>query len=136
MQEACEVFSDEYRKGGLPKAQAAALAVTASHSCTGVALWPRLFLPARGSDDDHNNNKNINSVVINSRSHPLGGPQKSHWQTVLPIMGATPATGIQAGDLIKVMCQFQTRSPRVAVAPTYSIAMQVFATGGTGAALS
>ena len=122
MQEACEIFSEEYRKGGLPKAEAATLAITASHSCTGVALWPRLFLPGGGTKDNH-------SLVINSRSHPLGGPQKSHWQTVLPIMGATPATGIQADDRMEVTCQFHTLSPRVTVAPTYSITMQVFATG-------
>jgi len=123
MQEANEIFSEEYRKGGLPKTEAIGLARTASHSCTGIALWPRLFLP--GLDDQGN------GLVINSRSHPSGDPQRSHWQTVLPIMGATPAMGIQPGDSIDVTCQFDIFSTRVNVAPSYRITAQVFATGGT-----
>jgi predicted RNA methylase len=133
MQEACEIFAEEYRKGGLSKSEAIALASTAAHSCTGIALWPRLYLPAGSSNSNggEGDATNASTMVINSRSHPLGGPQKSHWQTVLPIMSARPVTGIQAGDSIEVMCHFDAAwSTRVTVAPTYSITSQVFATGG------
>lgn len=114
MQEASEIFFDEYRKGKLPKQQAMDLAETAGHSCSGMALWPRLFLPFKEGED----------LVINSRSHPEGSAQRSHWQTVLPIMAATPATGIQDGDKIEVNCRFETPSS-VTDSPKYSITANV-----------
>ena len=114
MVKASEAFLDEYRKGKLPQQEAIQLAPTAAHSCTGVAMWPRLFLP-------YDN-------VINSRSHPDGGPQRSHWQTVLPIMAATPAGGIQDGDCIEVNCDFATPLS-VKASSKYSVTANVFASG-------
>ncbi|CAB9499396.1 arginine N-methyltransferase PRMT10 [Seminavis robusta] len=105
------VFFDEYRKGRLDKEKASSLATKAARSCSGIAFWPRIYLP--GSSDS-------SEYVINSRTHPEGGPQKSHWQTVLPVMGATPVGGIQGGDVIEVTCNFDTpegtnKSPKYTV---------------------
>ena len=66
--------------------------------------------------------------VINSRGHPDGGHQRSHWQTVLPIMGAVPAAGIQGGDKIEVTCDFDT-PVGVTKAPKYSVVADVYASG-------
>jgi predicted RNA methylase len=109
MEETEAVFFDEYRKGGLKKQEASELAVRAAHSCTGIAFWPRLYLPF--------------GVTIDSRQHPNGLPQKSHWQTVLPIMGATPAVGLQGGDKIEVTCQFEI--PENIAAPRYSVVADI-----------
>ncbi|KAL3907216.1 MAG: hypothetical protein SGARI_003648 [Bacillariaceae sp.] len=114
IQKASTDFVDEYRKGQLPQQQAKELAPIAAHSCTGVAMWPRLFLPY--------------DFVIDSRSHPEGGAQRSHWQTVLPIMGATPAGGVQDGDRIEVTCDFATPL-NVKASPKYSVTANVFASG-------
>lgn len=124
MQETYDVFREEFRKGKLPKQQAMDLADIAAHSCTGVALWPRLFLPS-GNNKEHND-----PIVINSRTHPDGGSQRSHWQTVLPIMGGTPAMGIQGGDKISITCRFDTPT-NVRASPKYSITANVYATGGS-----
>ena len=112
-------FLDEYKKGRLPKAQAADLAPKAAHSCTGVAFWPRLMLPGA---------ENSEQYVINSRGHPDGAHQRSHWQTVLPIMGAVPAAGIQGGDKIEVTCDFDT-PVGVTKAPKYNVVADVYASG-------
>ena len=112
-------FVEEYKKGQLSKAQVAELAPKAAHSCTGVAFWPRLMLP--GSDD-------AEQYVIDSRSHPDGNQRRSHWQTVLPIMGAEPAVGIQGGDRIEVSCEFDAPAG-VAKAPRYSVVADVYASG-------
>ena len=111
MEENTQNFIGEYRKGKLPKAQALELGEQAAHSCTGIAFWPRLCLPY--------------DQIIASRSHPDGGPQRSHWQTVLPIMAATPAAGIQGGDTIEVTCRFETPAS-VTVAPKYSVEALVY----------
>ena len=112
-------FVDEYKKGQLSKAQVAELAPKAAHSCTGVAFWPRLMLP--GSDD-------AEQYVIDSRSHPDGNQRRSHWQTVLPIMGAEPAGGIRGGDRIEVSCEFDAPAG-VTKAPRYSVVTDVYASG-------
>ena len=90
---------EEYKKGRLAKAQAAELAPKAAHSCTGIAFWPRLMLPGSEGSEKY---------VINSRGHPDDAHPCSHWQTVLPIMGAVPAENIQGGDKIEVTCDFDT----------------------------
>ena len=112
-------FLEEYKKGRLPKAQAADLAPKAAHSSTGIAFWPRLMLP--GTEDSE-------QYVINSRGHPDGAHQRSHWQTVLPIMGAVPAAGIQGGDKIEVTCDFDT-PVGVTKAPKYNVVADVYASG-------
>lgn len=94
-------FNGEFKKGGLPKEQADELAITAGSSVTGIALWPRLML------DD--------VVEVNSRHYPDGGHQKSHWQTVLPIMSATPVA-VKGGD--QVVVDFDLNVPSEVTRPS------------------
>ncbi|KAL7466894.1 hypothetical protein ACHAXS_007166 [Conticribra weissflogii] len=84
-------FNEEFKRGRLPKEEAERLSIATGNSVSGIALWPRLLL------DD--------SVEVNSRHYPDGGHQKSHWQTVLPIMAATPVT-VTAGDQVAVSFDF------------------------------
>lgn len=96
-------FNGEYTRGRVQDAEA--LAVTTANSVSGIALWPRLLL----SDD----------VQINSRHYPDGGHQRSHWQTVLPIMAETPVA-VKAGDRISVSFDFDVSS-EVTRPPSYKI---------------
>ena len=82
-------FLEEYKRGRVPDADT--LSVTAANSISGIALWPRLLL-------DEN-------VEVNSRHYPDGGQQRSHWQTVLPIMSETPVP-VKAGDEVSVTFDF------------------------------
>jgi predicted RNA methylase len=82
-------FKEEYVRGRVP--DASTLAISAAGSVTGIALWPRLIL-----DDD---------VTINSRHYPDGDHQRSHWQTVLPIMSPVPVA-VRGGDEITVDFDF------------------------------
>jgi len=82
---------------------------TAANSVTGIALWPRLLL----SDD----------VEINSRHFPDGGHQKSHWQTVLPIMSTEPVA-VKGGDQIDVSFEFNV-GEEVTKPSTYKISGNV-----------
>lgn len=94
VEENIKKFGGELKKGGLA-ATAEEVSVATGNSFTGVALWPRLLL-----DDD---------VQIDSRHFPDGGHQKSHWQTVLPIM-ATDPVAVKGGDRIDVSFDFDVPS--------------------------
>ena len=112
------VFYDEFRrdkKNSVPESER--LAEETSHSFSGIALWPRLVL----SKEDNDN------IIIDSRHYGDGGHQKSHWQTVLPIMSGRPIPIIEGegGDTtISVTCDFNLPSD-VTKTPTYSIRGQV-----------
>lgn len=86
-------FNEEFKRGRVEEADK--LSVTTANSVSGIALWPRLIL------DD--------TVDINSRHYPDGGHQKSHWQTVLPIMSAEPVA-VKGGDQITVSFDFDVPS--------------------------
>eukprot|EP00579_Thalassiosira_antarctica_P032295 CAMPEP_0201998996 /NCGR_PEP_ID=MMETSP0905-20130828/5665_1 /ASSEMBLY_ACC=CAM_ASM_000554 /TAXON_ID=420261 /ORGANISM="Thalassiosira antarctica, Strain CCMP982" /LENGTH=416 /DNA_ID=CAMNT_0048555109 /DNA_START=17 /DNA_END=1264 /DNA_ORIENTATION=+ len=88
-----KMFTAELNKGKM--ADAEKIATTTANSFTGIALWPRLTL------DD--------TVQVNSRQYPSGGHQKSHWQTVLPIMAPEPVT-VKGGDQITVSFDFDVPS--------------------------
>ncbi|KAL7552550.1 hypothetical protein ACHAWF_015781 [Thalassiosira exigua] len=88
-------FIEEFNRGRLPKEEADRLAVETANSVSGIALWPRLLL------DD--------AVQVNSRHYPDGGHQKSHWQTVLPIMAPEPVA-VKGGDRIAVDFDFDVPS--------------------------
>ena len=84
-------FNEEFKRGRLPKSEAEQLAITTACSVSGIALWPRIIL------DD--------TAEVNSRHYPDGGHQRSHWQTVLPIMAPTPVT-VKGGDQVSVTFDF------------------------------
>ncbi|KAL7542108.1 hypothetical protein ACHAXR_011532 [Thalassiosira sp. AJA248-18] len=100
-------FLEEYKRGRVQDAEL--LSVTTANSVTGIALWPRLLL------DD--------TVQVNSRHYPDGGHQKSHWQTVLPIMAPEPVA-VKAGDEITVNFDFDVSS-EVTKPPSYKISGNV-----------
>eukprot|EP00571_Detonula_confervacea_P010095 CAMPEP_0172306278 /NCGR_PEP_ID=MMETSP1058-20130122/7381_1 /TAXON_ID=83371 /ORGANISM="Detonula confervacea, Strain CCMP 353" /LENGTH=419 /DNA_ID=CAMNT_0013018107 /DNA_START=21 /DNA_END=1280 /DNA_ORIENTATION=+ len=88
-----KMFNDDYYKGKVPDAEK--LAIKTANSVTGIALWPRLIL------DD--------TIEVNSRHFPDGDHQKSHWQTVLPIMAPEPVA-VKGGDQITVTFDFDVSS--------------------------
>ena len=108
-------FNGEYKRAegvdwSAPNVEGAdQLAVSSANSFTGIALWPRLLLG--------------DGVEINSRHFPDGGHQKSHWQTVLPIMALEPVP-VKAGDEITVNFDFDV-SPEVTKPPSYKISGNV-----------
>jgi hypothetical protein len=107
-----ELF-DEFKRGKLPQKEAVSLAVASAHSISGIAFWPRLILDAKGE------------VVVNSRSFPDGGHQRSHWQTVLPIMsGNYPVENLKDGDTVEITVDFDTPGS-VTKPPQYRVKGQV-----------
>ena len=78
------------------------LAKETSTSFSGIAMWPRLILY---QDDDNNNNNNNSSIVVNSRQYGTGDYQKSHWQSVMPIMSSRPIP-ITGGTKISITTTF------------------------------
>ena len=103
VEENAKKFNDEYIRGHVP--DAATLAITAANSISGIALWPRLIL-----DDD---------ITINSRQYPDGNHQRSHWQTVLPIMSPIPVA-VKGDDRITVDFEFEVPAS-VTTPPSYKI---------------
>jgi hypothetical protein len=103
VEENAKKFNDEYRRGHVPDAET--LAMTAASSITGIALWPRLIL-----DDD---------ITINSRHYPDGDHQRSHWQTVLPIMSPVPVA-VKGDDRITVDFEYEVPAS-VTTPPSYKI---------------
>lgn len=100
---------DEFRRGNSSPNESARLAKQASTSFSGIALWPRLFL---GTSED--------KLVINSRSYPTGGQQRSHWQTVLPIMADRPIGTLLGGETISASFDFDIPTV-VTQPPKYTI---------------
>lgn len=93
---------DEFRQQSKPK-ESEQLAFETSHSFSGIAMWPRLFL------NDH--------LIVNSREYPTGNHQKSHWQTVLPVMPGRPIGNLKGGETISIDYRFElpmdvTKPPR------------------------
>jgi len=74
---------------------------------SGIAMWPRIVLDAEGQ------------VLINTRTYPKGDHQKSHWQTVLPIMSDVPVR-VKDGDEVRVTVDFNVPDS-VLSAPTYKL---------------
>lgn len=83
-------FYTELVANGIPKSESETLCVQCAHSVSGIALWPRIIL-GDGPDD-----------VIDSRGYLTGAHQKSHWQTVLPIMAERPVGPIDGGETIQL----------------------------------
>mmetsp|Transcript_253 Transcript_253/g.342 ORF Transcript_253/g.342 Transcript_253/m.342 type:complete len:495 (+) Transcript_253:103-1587(+) len=102
------VFYEELRRGRLGKDEAENMAKTTGSTFSGVALWPRLILDGDGE------------IEVNSRGFPSGKHQKSHWQTVLPIMSDIPIP-VKAGDEVQVTMNFDVGSGGILKPPSYSI---------------
>ena len=81
-------FYQEFRRGNSSPADSERLATETAHSLSGIALWPRIFV--------------YDNVVIDSRSYPKGNHQRSHWQTVLPIMSSRPVGGLYGGETVAI----------------------------------
>ena len=99
-------FFKEFRRGNSSPKDSEVYADKTAHSMTGIALWPRIIL------DD--------SIVIDSRRFGDGGHQKSHWQSVLPIMNSRPIGNLKGGEQISVTCDF-TVPESILTPPSYSI---------------
>ena len=104
-----ELF-EEFRRGKSSVRDSEILAYATGHSFSGIALWPRLIL------DD--------SAVVDSRHFGDGGHQRSHWQTVLPIMCSRPVGELKGGERIRIHTDFRL-SDKVTVPPHYSITGQI-----------
>eukprot|EP00545_Synedropsis_sp_CCMP1620_P002541 CAMPEP_0119023212 /NCGR_PEP_ID=MMETSP1176-20130426/29544_1 /TAXON_ID=265551 /ORGANISM="Synedropsis recta cf, Strain CCMP1620" /LENGTH=499 /DNA_ID=CAMNT_0006978247 /DNA_START=39 /DNA_END=1538 /DNA_ORIENTATION=- len=87
---------DEFRRGNSSPEDSARLADETSHSLSGIAFWPRLILG--------------DNIVVDSRGYGDGKQQRSHWQTVLPIMAGRPIGGLQGGEKISVKVDFNVPS--------------------------
>jgi hypothetical protein len=96
-----EKLVEELQNNQLGKSEATRMAVATGNSFTGMAFWPRLILSETDTGD--------NSITIDSREYPNGGHQKSHWQTVLPIMNDIPVP-VRGGDTIQVTANFEVPS--------------------------
>lgn len=83
---------DEFRRGNSSPGDSKRLAIETAHSLSGIALWPRLVLG--------------NDIWIDSRGYPSGASQRSHWQTVLPIMSSRPVGGLVGGEKVVISVQF------------------------------
>ena len=94
-QENTEKLVGELQRNQLGRSEATRLAEETGNSVSGIAFWPRLIL----SED----------ITINSRQYPGGGHQRSHWQTVLPIMKDRPVP-VSGGDTIEVRTSFAVPS--------------------------
>eukprot|EP00554_Chaetoceros_debilis_P016948 CAMPEP_0194116882 /NCGR_PEP_ID=MMETSP0150-20130528/28770_1 /TAXON_ID=122233 /ORGANISM="Chaetoceros debilis, Strain MM31A-1" /LENGTH=423 /DNA_ID=CAMNT_0038807707 /DNA_START=192 /DNA_END=1463 /DNA_ORIENTATION=- len=104
-------FFEELRKNRMGKVEAERVAQATGGSFTGMAMWPRLILDAEEKID------------VNSRAYPFGGHQKSHWQTVLPIMSDLPVP-VKGGDEITVSVHFDAGSD-IKAPPSYRISGNV-----------
>jgi len=94
------VYLDELRREKVPEAEAASLARAVSRSFSGIAMWPRLVLDPEGT------------LVVESRG-PQGQSQKSHWQTVLPLMSARPASIEPGASVVKVTFSVDLRDGKI-----------------------
>ena len=87
-----DALFQEFRRGNSSPKDSETLAKQAAHSMSGIALWPRLIL-----NDD---------IIIDSRGYGDGAHQRSHWQTVLPIMSDRPIGNLNGGEKITISCDF------------------------------
>jgi len=82
-----KVLYDELKKEGAKEDEARRVSVGAARSLSAIALWPRLVLDPEGT------------LVVESRG-PKGEHQKSHWQTVLPLLATRPVN-VEPSQVIK-----------------------------------
>ena len=90
-----KIFYDELLREGAKTGEATSLSLKVARSFSGVAMWPRLVLDPAGT------------LVVESRG-AAGEHQKSHWQTVLPLMAGRPAT-VEAAQTIRISYEVDLR---------------------------
>ena len=90
-----KVYYEELLKEGAKGAEATSVSSKVSRSFSGIALWPRLVLDPAGT------------LIVESRG-ALGEHQKSHWQTVLPLMAGRPAA-VAPSQTIRVAYEVDLR---------------------------
>eukprot|EP00555_Chaetoceros_dichaeta_P000784 CAMPEP_0198277092 /NCGR_PEP_ID=MMETSP1447-20131203/65664_1 /TAXON_ID=420782 /ORGANISM="Chaetoceros dichaeta, Strain CCMP1751" /LENGTH=425 /DNA_ID=CAMNT_0043972087 /DNA_START=14 /DNA_END=1291 /DNA_ORIENTATION=- len=100
-------FRDELRRGGLRKLELEQMTTKTGQTVSGIAMWPRILLDTE------------EQILINTRTYPKGDHQKSHWQTVLPIMSDEPVR-VKDGDEVLVTVDFNVPDS-VLSAPTYKL---------------
>jgi len=102
-----DAFLTEFKRDGTRTPRdAEALAYQTAHSFTGIACWPRLIVAP--------------DLVVNSRKYRTGDRQRSHWQTVLPVMAGRPIGGLKGNEKVRVNMDF-TLPNDVTVPPSYKI---------------
>ena len=82
------MYLQELKREGAKDAEAVPLARTVASTLSGLACWPTLVLDPEGE------------LVVRSRG-VRGEHQKSHWQTVLPLLSARPQP-VAAGDVVRI----------------------------------
>jgi len=95
MDENKKPLAGEFLQGKTTGQELERLAQSTSHSLSGIAFWPRLILD--GNDE---------KIIVNSREYPNGGPKKSHWQTVLPVVSDRPIP-LKGGDTVDLSVEFE-----------------------------
>jgi len=94
-------------EGVLPK-DAKMISEGVARGFSGVALWPKLILDPEGD------------LVVEARGSK-GQAQKSHWQTILPLMSKFPLS-LTIGDVVRFsgMARFDDKLP-----PIYSLHVEI-----------
>jgi hypothetical protein len=102
-----KALQDEFLKDKRSSREfAAEIATKTASSFSGVAFWPRVFVSP--------------SIIIESRQFNTGNHQRSHWQTVLPVVAARPIPNINGGETINV--SWQSHLPTdVQKSPSYRV---------------
>ena len=85
-----------------------ALTQEISQSLSGIALWPRIVFDEAGS------------LVYDSRGHPEGEHQMSHWQTFVPYLGSRPVRA-EPEDVIRAAWEVDLQDGKVTTPLKYSI---------------
>lgn len=106
MEENQKALFQEFRRGNSSAKDSEVLARKTAHSMSGIALWPRIIL-----NDD---------IIIDSRAYGDGAHQRSHWQTVLPIVNDRPIENLNGGEKIVASVEFELPE-NILKPPKYSI---------------
>jgi SAM-dependent methyltransferase len=82
------LFYEELKREKVKEEEAKTLSAGVARSLSGLACWPKLVLDPAGE------------LNVPSRG-PHGESEKSHWQTVLPLLSARPVA-VQPGDELRI----------------------------------
>jgi protein arginine N-methyltransferase 1 len=91
--------------------EAKVLARNVSRSMSGIAMWQEMVLDPEGT------------LVVTSRG-PKGEPEKSHWQTVLPIIATRPVD-VEPGDTVRGGLTIDIKDGKIGTPLYYTITVDV-----------